>query len=206
MDDLEVLEAEVRSCPRCRLREARKRAVPGEGARHAAIMFVGEAPGFWEDEQGRPFVGQAGKLLEELLAGIGLTRDDVYITNVLKCRPPNNRDPLPDELAACHEYLERQIAYIQPKLIVTLGRYSMAKFFPAGRSMRDLHGRTVRYGRSTCLALYHPAAALRTPDLKRVLEEDFSRIPRLLEEAQAEFQAQDTVAVPSSPPEQLSLF
>jgi len=135
MDELQVLEGEVRSCPRCRLSETRKRAVPGEGERRAAVMFIGEAPGFWENEEGRPFVGPAGKLLEELLAGIRLRRDEVYITNVLKCRPPNNRDPLPDELAACHDYLERQIALLRPRLIVTLGRFSMAKFFPPGKGM-----------------------------------------------------------------------
>ena len=115
MDELQVLETEVRSCTRCRLSETRKRAVPGEGDRQAKIMFVGEGPGFWENEQGRPFVGQAGKLLEDLLAGIGMRREQVYITNVIKCRPPNNRDPLPDELAACHGYLERQIALFEPK-------------------------------------------------------------------------------------------
>src|SRR6476659_7936991 len=125
MDELKVLEAEVMSCQLCRLSETRKLAVPGEGDPHASIMFVGEGPGFWENEQGRPFVGQAGKLLEELLAGIGLRREDVYITNVVKCRPPNNRDPLPDELAACHGYLERQIRLLEPKVIVTFGRFSM---------------------------------------------------------------------------------
>src|ERR671929_1806924 len=109
MDELKVLDAEIRSCPRCRLSQTRKRAVPGEGPPRARIMLVGEGPGYWENEQGRPFVGQAGQLLEELLASIGLRRQDVFITNVVKCRPPNNRDPLPDELAACHEYLERQI-------------------------------------------------------------------------------------------------
>jgi uracil-DNA glycosylase len=204
--ELEVLEAEVRSCPRCRLRDTRKNAVPGEGAQTAEVMFVGEAPGFWENEQGRPFVGQAGKLLDELLASVGLRREDVYITNVLKCRPPNNRDPLPEELAACHEYLERQIALIQPKLIVTLGRFSMAKFFPGGRGMRELHGKTTRYGRSTCLAVYHPAAALRQAALRQVLEEDFGKIPQLLERARADFDAEAEAVVPAPAPEQLSLF
>jgi uracil-DNA glycosylase family 4 len=206
MDELQVLEAEVRSCPRCRLSETRKHAVPGEGDRRAAVMFIGEAPGFWENEEGRPFVGPAGKLLEELLAGIGLGRENVYITNVLKCRPPNNRDPLPDELAACHDYLERQIAFIRPRLIVTLGRFSMGKFFPPGKGMRDLHGKTVRYGRITCLAMYHPAAALRQASLKQVLEEDFRKIPMLLERAEADFEAEDGPAMPAAPPEQLSLF
>jgi uracil-DNA glycosylase len=206
MDELQVIEAEVRCCPSCRLRDTRKNAVPGEGSRQAPIMFIGEAPGFWENEEGRPFVGQAGALLEELLGTIGLRRQDVYITNVLKCRPPNNRDPLPDELAACHAFLERQIAAIRPRLIVTLGRYSMAKFFPTNKSMRELHGKTVRYGRSTCLAMYHPAAALRTPSLKPVLEDDFRNIPRLLQRAEADFQADDAPLVAAASPEQLSMF
>jgi DNA polymerase len=206
MDELNVLEAEVRSCPLCRLCQTRKLAVPGEGDRRARIMFIGEAPGFWENEQGRPFVGQAGHLLEELLAGIGLRREDAYITNVVKCRPPNNRDPLPDELAACHPYLERQIALIQPRLIATLGRFSMAKFFPPGKGMRDLHGKTTRYGRITCLALYHPAAALRQGALKQVLQEDFQKIPGLLARAEAELEQSDAPVVPPPPPEQLSLF
>lgn len=205
MDELDVVNAEVRGCQRCRLGGTRKRAVPGEGPRRAAILFVGEAPGFWENEEGRPFVGQAGRLLEELLAGIGLQRDQVYITNVLKCRPPNNRDPLPDELTACNDYLDRQIVLIQPKLIVTLGRFSMAKFFGPGRGMRDLHGKTVRHGRTTCLAVYHPAAALRQAALRQVLQEDFARIPALL--AQAEADGAGVEADPSpAPPEQLSLF
>ena len=206
MDELQVIEAEVRSCPRCRLSQTRKHAVPGEGPANARIMLVGEGPGYWENEEGRPFVGQAGKLLEELLAGIGLRRQDVYITNVVKCRPPSNRDPLPDELAACHEYLVRQIASIQPRVIVTLGRFSMAKFFPPGRGMRDLHGTTVRYGAATCLAVYHPAAALRTPALKQVLVEDFSKIPALLAKAEADFEASERPVLPEREPEQLSLF
>jgi DNA polymerase len=206
MDELQVLESEVRSCLRCRLCQTRKLAVPGEGPRRPAIMFVGEGPGYWENEQGRPFVGQAGQLLEELLGAIGLRREDVYITNVIKCRPPNNRDPLPDELSACHDYLERQIALLEPKLIVTLGRYSMAKFFPPGKGMRDLHGKTVRYGRSTCLAVYHPAAALRQAALKQVLVEDFGKIPQLFREAEARFEADGGPTVPPPPPEQLTLF
>lgn len=206
MEELEVVAAEVRSCPRCRLSQTRKRAVPGEGPPDAKLMFIGEGPGYWENEEGRPFVGQAGKLLEELLARIGLRRQDVFITNVVKCRPPNNRDPLPDELAACHEYLVRQIAAIQPRVIVTLGRFSMAKFFGPGRGMRDLHGTTVKYGRTTCLAVYHPAAALRTAALKQVLIDDFAKIPGLLAKAEADFETADRPIVPEPSPEQLSLF
>ena len=206
MDELQVIEAEVRSCPRCRLSQTRKRAVPGEGPPNAKLMFIGEGPGYWENKEGRPFVGQAGKLLEELLAGIGLTRQDVYITNVVKCRPPNNRDPLPDELAACHDYLVRQIAAIQPRVIVTLGRFSMAKFFPPGRGISAIHGTTVRYGRATCLAVFHPAAALRTPAYKQALIEDFKKIPDLLARAEAAFSADARPVVPEAAPEQLSLF
>ena len=206
MEELEVVAAEVRSCPRCRLSQTRKRAVPGEGPSNAKLMFVGEGPGYWEDQEGRPFVGNAGKLLEELLAVISLTRADVYITNVVKCRPPNNRDPMPDELAACHEYLVRQIAAIEPRLIVTLGRFSAAKFFPPGRSMRMMHGTTVKFGRTTCMAVYHPAAALRDASLKPLLIEDFRKIPDLIATAEAEFEVSEQPPVPETAPEQLSLF
>jgi DNA polymerase len=169
-------------------------------------MLVGEAPGYWENEEGRPFVGQAGRLLEQLLADIGLRREDVFITNVLKCRPPNNRDPLPDEMAACNDYLDRQIALIQPRLIVTLGRFSMAKFFGPGRGMRELHGKTVRYGQAVCLAVYHPAAALRQAALRAVLEEDFGKIPGLLAATESAAEAAEESVPPAPPPEQLSLF
>jgi uracil-DNA glycosylase len=206
MDELQVLEAEVRSCTRCRLCSGRKRAVPGEGDRRAKVMFIGEGPGFWENEQGRPFVGQAGKLLEELLEGIGMRREQVYITNVVKCRPPNNRDPLPDELAACQDYLGRQIAMFEPRLIVTLGRFSMAKFFPPGKGISQLHGTTVRHGRSLCLAMFHPAAALRQPAWMQALVADFQKIPALLEQAEEAFAVKETPPAPTRPPEQLSLF
>ena len=206
MDELDVLSAEVKVCQRCRLAATRKRAVPGEGARRAAVMLVGEAPGYWENEEVRPFVGQAGRLLEQLLADVGLRREEVFITNVLKCRPPNNRDPLPDEMAACNDYLDRQIALIQPRLIVTLGRFSMAKFFGPGRGMRELHGKTTRYGGATCLAVYHPAAALRQAALRTVLEEDFRQIPGLLAAAEAAAEVVEPSAPPAPPPEQLSLF
>src|SRR5437660_12362484 len=132
------LEAQVRTCQLCRLAKTRTNAVPGEGNPHAEIMFIGEGPGFNEDQQGRPFVGAAGQLLTEMLRGIDMRREDVFITNVVRCRPPGNRDPLPDELAACNAYTQRQIAVLDPKLIVTLGRYSMARFVGTG-PMRDLH-------------------------------------------------------------------
>jgi len=213
LEELAVLAREVSACQKCILGRARTRAVPGEGPPDARIMFIGEAPGYHEDQQGRPFVGAAGHLLEEMLRSIGLTRADVYITNILKCRPPNNRDPLPDEIAACSDYLDRQIALLQPRVICTLGRFSMGKFFPPG-SMRALHGRTVRHNGITCYALYHPAAALRDPRLKDVFAEDFRRIPQILAQAEAEAAKAaanstelNAATAPSAPaPEQLSLF
>jgi uracil-DNA glycosylase family 4 len=202
MDTLAELAREVSACQKCPLGRSRTRAVPGEGAPNAKILFIGEAPGFYEDQQGRPFVGPAGQLLEEMLAAIGLTRRDVYITNVLKCRPPGNRDPEPEEIAACSEYLDRQIALIRPRLICTLGRYSMAKFFPP-KSMRELHGRTVRHGEATCYALYHPAAALRDPRVKELFVEDFRRIPEVLAQAEA---AASREEAPAPAAQQLTLF
>jgi DNA polymerase len=175
-------------------------------------MFIGEAPGYNEDKQGRPFVGQAGKLLEELLAEIGLTRDDVFIANVVKCRPPNNRDPRPEEIAACAGYLERQIELVQPRLIATLGRYSMEKYFPGAKITR-VHGQARRDGSRVLIPLYHPAYILRNmaamPDAVR----DMQKIPRLLarlEQVLQEESAAGTPPLPSEPPavepEQLSLF
>jgi uracil-DNA glycosylase len=184
-DTLELIGADVNACRLCKLCEKRTRGVPGEGHPHAEIMFIGEGPGFHEDQQGRPFVGAAGQLLTEMLGKIGLRREDVFITNVVRCRPPGNRDPLPDELQACDAYTQRQIAVLDPKLIVTLGRYSMARFIGQG-PMRDLHGRTRDWNGITCLAMYHPAAILRTPtvEMRRIYEEDFRKIPGLLADAQ----------------------
>jgi DNA polymerase len=219
VDNLAELAREVQACQKCPLYRTATHGVPGEGPPDAKILFIGEAPGFYEDQQGRPFVGAAGKLLEEMLAAIGMSRRDVYITNILKHRPPGNRDPEPNEIEACNEYLDRQLALVRPRLICTLGRFSMAKFFGKG-SMRALHGRTVRYGDATCYALYHPAAALRDPRLKDVFAEDFRHIPQVL--AQAEAAAAKAAAngmsvpgatpgaAPAEPPapdaEQLSLF
>ena len=162
MHDLEAIASEVRACQKCPLGQGRTHAVPGEGPADADIMFIGEGPGFHEDRQGRPFVGAAGQFLEELLASIGLTREDVYITNVIKCRPPGNRDPQPNELAACSEYLDRQIASIRPQIIVTLGRFSMARYFP-GASISRIHGQCKRVGNITVFPMLHPAAALHQP-------------------------------------------
>jgi uracil-DNA glycosylase len=183
-DTLEAIAKDVRACRMCRLCQARTSGVPGEGSPNAEVLFIGEGPGFHEDQQGRPFVGAAGQLLTEMLQKIGLRRSEVFITNVVRCRPPGNRDPLPDELAACDAYTQRQIEVLTPKLIVTLGRYSMARFIGTG-PMRDLHGRTREWKGITCLAMYHPAAILRTPtpEMRRIYEEDFRKIPLLLAEA-----------------------
>jgi DNA polymerase len=183
-DSLEVIGADVRACRACKLCERRTQGVPGEGSPTAEIMFIGEGPGFHEDQQGRPFVGAAGQLLTEMLRVIDLRREDVFITNVVRCRPPGNRDPLPDELQACDTYTQRQIVVLDPKLIVTLGRYSMARFIGQG-PMRELHGRTREWNGITCLAMYHPAAILRTPtvEMRRIYEDDFLKIPGLLEAA-----------------------
>jgi DNA polymerase len=203
-ESLETIGAEVRACQMCRLCDTRTVGVPGEGAPDAEILFIGEGPGFHEDQQGRPFVGAAGGLLVEMLRLIGLRREEVFITNVVRCRPPGNRDPLPDELAACDTYTQRQIAVLQPKLLVTLGRFSMARFFGAG-PMRELHGRTRDWNGMTCLAMYHPAAILRTPtpEMRRIYEEDFRKIPALLAEARSKHAA---VAAATAALDQLPLF
>jgi len=195
---------------KCRLSETRTLGVPGEGSPNAEIFFIGEGPGFHEDQQGRPFVGAAGQLLVEMLREIGLRREEVFITNVVRCRPPGNRDPQPDELSACDDYTQRQIASLEPKVIVTLGRYSMARFFGPG-SMRDLHGRTTRWNGITCLAMYHPAAILRTntPEMRRAYLEDFRKIPALLAEARAARAAARAVVAQEAAavqPDQLPLF
>ena len=209
-ESLEAIGADVRACRLCKLCERRTLAVPGEGSPQAEIMFIGEGPGFNEDQQGRPFVGAAGGLLTEMLRGIGLRREDVFITNVVRCRPPGNRDPLPDELAACDVYTQRQIAVLDPKLIVTLGRYSMARFVGTG-PMRDLHGRSREWNGITCLAMYHPAFIIRTPtvELRRIYDDDFRKIPPLLEEARrkrAALAAASVMAEATGPLDQLRLF
>ena len=207
-DSLEVIGAEVRACRLCKLCQTRTVGVPGEGSPKAEIMFIGEGPGFHEDQQGRPFVGAAGQLLTEMLRVIDLRRDEVFITNVVRCRPPGNRDPLPDELAACDTYTQRQIEILQPLLIVTLGRYSMARFVGTG-PMRDLHGRTRELNGITCLAMYHPAFILRTPtvELRRVYDEDFRKIPPLLDEARRKRAAvAAAVTEAMAPLDQLRLF
>jgi len=175
------------SCTKCALAEGRTQVVFGSGSPDADLMFVGEAPGFHEDQQGVPFVGQAGKLLDRLLEGIGLTRADVYVGNVIKCRPPGNRDPLPDEIAACEPHLFRQVELIEPKLVATLGNFAtkLLSGRPAGITRVHGHEQEVTLGSRTVLLypLYHPAAALYTPSMLKVLEEDFARIPEILERA-----------------------
>jgi uracil-DNA glycosylase len=178
-EQLEQIGQEVRACKLCQLSGWRKLAVPGEGPANAEIMLIGEGPGFHENEQGRPFVGAAGKFLDELLAKCNLKRSEVYITNVVKCRPPNNRDPLPEELGACKAYLERQIEAINPKVILTLGRFSMAHFLPNAR-ISSIHGQASRVNGRLVVAMYHPAAALHQASLKPVVEQDFARLPEIL--------------------------
>ncbi len=200
MSDLELLAAEIGKCTRCPLHQGRTKSVPGEGPQDAEIMFIGEAPGFHEDQQGHPFVGAAGRFLEELLESIGLTRDDVFIANVIKCRPPGNRDPLPDEIKACKPFLDRQLELIQPKLVVTLGRFSMARAFPKARISR-IHGQPRKIGGVLYYPMYHPAAALHQPSLRSIIKEDMLRIPELLQQV-----AQIAESSPPTEAEQLKLF
>lgn len=183
-ETLVQIAKEVSTCTQCPLHHSRNKSVPGEGPVNAEIMLIGEGPGFYENEQGRPFVGAAGKFLDELLAGAGLKRSDVWIGNVVKCRPPANRDPEPAELAACDVYLERQIATINPKIIITLGRFSMNKFMPGAR-ISAIHGQMRRIGPRFVIAMFHPAAALHQTSLKPAILQDFSQLPGLLDQARA---------------------
>lgn len=201
MVTLEDLNAQIRTCQRCRLAKSRTLAVPGEGPLDAKIMFIGEAPGFHEDQQGRPFVGAAGQFLEELLASINLTRQQVFIANVIKCRPPNNRDPQPDEIEACRPFLEQQIALIKPKIIVTLGRYSMALAF-SNVTISRIHGQPKRVGDIVYFPMFHPAAALHQPQYRALIERDILKIPQILADLEA---IKPTPDEPSSP-QQLRLF
>ncbi len=182
---LDSLRQEASGCTRCRLHQGRTQVVFGNGHPDADLMFVGEAPGFHEDQQGVPFVGQAGKLLDRLLDGIGLARADVYVVNTVKCRPPGNRDPLPEEKHTCEPWLFKQIALIQPKVIATLGNHATKQLTGRETGITRVHGQPqqVTYGsmQVTIYPIYHPAAALYTPAMLKVLEEDFARIPALLE-------------------------
>lgn len=203
---LAQIAREVSVCERCMLHHSRKLAVPGEGPVDSEIMFIGEGPGFHENEQGRPFVGAAGKYLEELLAKINIQRGEVFIGNVVKCRPPNNRDPLPEELAACSDYLERQIQVINPKVIVTLGRYSMARFLPNAK-ISDVHGQSFRIKGRMIVPMFHPAAALHQPSLKASVERDFAHLPEIIAKTDEPSRTEETKPPEDkSEPTQLSLF
>lgn len=194
---LSAIHTEIYHCTKCPLHEGRTRTVPGAGNPDAEILFIGEAPGYNEDQQGLPFVGKSGKYLEELLATINLTRDDVFIANVVKCRPLDNRDPLEEEIASCNPYLRAQIEILDPLLIVTLGRFSMNMFFPSEKISR-IHGQA-KYGtRRAYYPLYHPAYALRNDSVKEEMVDDFARIPRLLEEIH-EKRADSTMSIDPIP-------
>jgi DNA polymerase len=221
-DSLELIAREVRTCQLCPLSRTRTHAVPGEGNPKAQLMLIGEGPGYNEDKQGRPFVGAAGSFLNELLASAGLKREDVYITNVVKCRPPQNRDPMPNEIEACSGYLQRQMRLIDPAVIATLGRHSMGVFFPGERISR-VHGQPRQADGRTVVPLFHPAAALHQPALKVAEFEDFSRLPDIVARtaappepapeppsaapaAHAGPEGEETTDRPEQKPEQLKLF
>lgn len=185
IEQLAEIADEVKRCTLCELHRTATNAVPGEGNPEARVMFIGEAPGWHEDKQGKPFVGASGQFLSELIESAGLTRDEVFITNIVKHRPPGNRDPLPDEIAACAGYLERQIAAIDPDVIVTLGRHSMNRYFP-GERISKIHGKSKRVGTRLVVPMYHPAAALHNGSLRSTIEDDFKQLPKLLAEQETE--------------------
>jgi uracil-DNA glycosylase family 4 len=198
MSALSQLCEEIIACRDCELAKYRTKVVPGEGAEDADLLFIGEAPGWHEDQQGRPFVGPAGQFLDQLLTSIGLRREEVYIANVIKCRPPQNRDPLPAEIQNCHKWLDRQIEIIQPQMIITLGRYSLARYFP-NESIGKIHGKPRKLGDVIYYPMYHPAAALHQGSLRRTIEADMLKIPQIL--AQGEEMPQNEVTS-----QQLSMF
>lgn len=200
--ELSLIASEVRVCTDCELHRGRTLAVPGAGSSDADVLFIGEAPGMNEDKQGLPFIGNAGKFLNEMIESVGWTRDDVFVTNIVKCRPPGNRDPLPDEIEACSQYLDRQIEVLDPLMIVTLGRYSMSRWFANERISR-IHGKHRQFGKRVVVPMYHPAAALHQPSLRAVIEADFKKLPLILEEARQNGGAGEDNG---SDPEQMSLF
>ncbi len=195
---LSELYEEIALCQQCEIAKFRTKVVPGEGAEDASILFIGEAPGWHEDQQGRPFVGPAGQFLDQLLASIDLKRSQVYIANVIKCRPTGNRDPLPTEIQNCRKWLDRQIEIIHAKMIVTLGRYSMAMFFP-GKSISKIHGTAQKRDNVIYYAMYHPAAALHQRSLRQTIETDMLKIPSLLAQSK-------NMTEPESQPQQLKMF
>jgi DNA polymerase len=198
MSSMTDLYQEINLCHQCEIAKHRTKTVPGEGSNNADLMFIGEAPGWYEDQQGRPFVGPAGQFLDKLLTLINLNRSQVYIANVIKCRPQGNRDPLPVEIQNCHPYLIRQIEIIQPRIIITLGRYSMSMFFP-GKSISKIHGTAIKQDNTIYYAMYHPAAALHQQSLRQTIETDMLKIPSLLTETI------DLTDI-KPPPKQLSMF
>jgi uracil-DNA glycosylase family 4 len=212
-ETISQIAKEVSVCEKCVLHESRKKSVPGDGPADAEIMFIGEGPGFHENEQGHPFVGASGKFLDQLLTQARVTRADVFIANVVKCRPPGNRDPLPDELAACDLYLEAQIKAINPSIIVTLGRFSMNKFFP-GAKISAVHGQMQKIGERFVIPMFHPAAALHQSALKPSILGDFAKLPEQLKEARAalgkpalvEKVKRKVEEIPNDNPKQLNLF
>jgi DNA polymerase len=200
--ELSVIAAEVRVCTDCELHRSRTLAVPGAGASDAEVLFIGEGPGMNEDKEGLPFVGNAGKFLNEMLESIEWARESVFVTNVVKCRPPGNRDPLPDEIEACSQYLDRQIEALDPLMIVTLGRHSMSRWF-ANERISKIHGKPRRDGKRVVVPLYHPAAALHQPSLRAVIQADFRKLPLILDEFRQQLADGDA---PDDEPEQMSLF
>ena len=206
MDNLDDVARAVRSCTDCPLHRGRTNAVPGEGSPEAELMFIGEGPGFHEDRQGRPFVGPAGQLLEGLLASIGANREQVFIANMVKCRPPDNRDPLPAEISACSKYLDRQIELVNPRIIVTLGRFSLGRFFP-GESITRARGRLRQKDGRLIFPVMHPAAALRRPELRATMVQDFRAIGQALVQApEPEPELPGTAPDVSPRAEQVDLF
>ena len=206
---LQAIAEEIRNCTACRLHQYASNAVPGYGDDHAEILFIGEAPGFEEDRQGLPFVGRSGRYLDYLLEMIGMKRQQVFITNVIKHRPPDNRDPQPDEIVACKSFLDRQFAAIDPLVVATLGRFGMARYFPNAR-ISQIHGQP-RYGDSRAYyPLYHPAAALRNPGLRHAMEADMKRLPEIIAEVRRRREAniveEANPPEDEQPPQQLKLF
>jgi DNA polymerase len=204
-EELTKIAEEVSICTKCSLHHSRKRGVPGEGPPDSDIMFIGEGPGFHENEQGRPFVGAAGKYLDELLKKINLKRSDVFITNVVKCRPPGNRDPMPEELSACGDYLDRQIQAINPKVIVTLGRFSMGRYLPNAK-ISAVHGQPTKVKGRLIVPMYHPAAALHQRSLTAAIEADFARLPEMIAQASDVPDYQEPLSEDKQEPKQLSMF
>ena len=216
-EKIKNIRLQIADCTKCKLHFSRRNVVPGEGPADSQIMFIGEAPGFYENEQGLPFVGAAGKFLDELLEAAGMEREQVFITNVVKCRPPSNREPQEEELDACRDFLEQQIAAINPAVIVTLGRYSMGNYVKKGK-ISMIHGRPITVNGRLIVPMYHPAAALHQPSLRSVLLEDFAKLPGMIMKAEemhendikingpAQFDNEEDGKVKRNNAQQLNLF